>query len=94
MSRPSEKPCRRLCALADLYLSCYVIAEVRPDAKGVDCCTSCHSDHDECGYDLCAVDGPDGSVGEHSGGVCCTMSRYLELQPLTAEEWERLRVLS
>jgi hypothetical protein len=55
------------------------------------CCESCHTDDEEFGYDLCAVDGPDGSIGEHTGGVCCRMSMQLDDKPLTVEEWEKLK---
>jgi hypothetical protein len=83
------------CSTKIMYLSCNMIAQVRPGARDdVWCCESCHVDHDEFGSDLCAVDGPDGSLGEHSGGVCCAVSRYLDEKPLTAQEWEALRVLS
>lgn len=75
-----------------MYISCSIIAKLRPD-EYLGCCESCHSDHDEAGYDLCAVDGPDGSVGGHTGGVCCTMSRYLDEYPLSAEEWKAIQAL-
>ncbi len=74
--------------VSDPYISCWKIHQFRTDIP--ECCESCHVDHDEFGYDLCAVDGPDGSIGRHSGGVCCTVSLYLDKNPLTRAEWDQL----
>lgn len=76
-----------------MYLSCYRIAQIRPEVNSIGCCGSCHVDDEELGYDLCAVDSPDGHIGNHSGGVCCSISIYLEKSPLTEEEWKRLEAL-
>ena len=74
-----------------VYVSCWRIHQLRPGEEMPGCCNSCHEDNEELGMDLCAVDGPDGSVGAHTGGVCCNMSRHLDQYPLTNEEWEKLK---
>ena len=73
-----------------MYLSCNQIAEIREEAKEVNCCESCHIDYEDFGYDLCFVDNPPDE--DHSGGVCCTMSLYLEDKPLTEQEWNQIKV--
>lgn len=74
-----------------VYVSCSRISELRGVELMPGCCNSCHEDNEECGMDLCAIDGPDGHIGAHSGGVCCNMSRYLDEHPLTIDEWLKLK---
>lgn len=73
-----------------MYISCSILEKIRPEVKDIICCESCHIDHEEFGYDLCAVDDPYGSLGNHTGGVCCAISLYLDKNPLTEQEWKEL----
>lgn len=73
-----------------MYVSCWKIRQLRPAEEIPACCESCHLDDEEFGYDLCAVDDPEGHCGNHSGGVCCTVSLYLDKYPLTQKEWDHL----
>ena len=71
-------------------ISCWLIQRLRPEGLPM-CCGSCHEEEYDFNYDLCAVENPfTGKSGEHLGGVCCIVSYYLEHNPLTKEEWERL----
>lgn len=76
-----------------LHIFCTDIYRLRPELKNR-CCGSCHDDYEdeELRLDLCAVEGPGLDLGDHSGGVCCALSRYLEEFPLTSEEVQSLRV--
>ena len=73
-------------------ISCWQIHQMRPDeASFPACCISCHDEYEELGMDMCAVDDPvSEKIGNHLGGVCCSVSVYLKEKPLTKEEWERL----
>ena len=79
--------------MSDLYISCEMIRDMRPDSILPMCCSSCHDDEDELGLDMCSVEGPGFELGEHTGGVCCNIANYLEANPLTEKEVEKIRTL-
>lgn len=73
-------------------ISCWEIRRIRSEGSDLPaCCLSCHVDHEDFDYGMCVVKNPfTGNLGDHFGGVCCTMKDYLYSKPLTKEEWKTL----
>jgi len=57
---------------------------IHPD---IVCCTSCHDDSDELGYDLLFVELGECGACQFDAEVCCSVARYIGEHPEVVEKY-------